>query len=103
MGQAGGHEGEPAALEHLLLVADSHLEASGEDVERLLLLVVDVQRRPTVRRDLDDEVVEGAARVVAGDLEDEVAARGRTAASGRRRGRGTWDGGWSASRVTSSI
>ena len=46
-------------------------------MEGLLLAVVDVQRRAAVGRDLDDEIVEGAAGVVAGDLEDEVAAGAR--------------------------
>ena len=50
------------------------LKRPGEDVDRLLLRVMDVERRAAVRRDLDDEVVERAAGVVAGDLEDEIAA-----------------------------
>jgi hypothetical protein len=36
--------------------------------------VVDVERRAAMRRNLDDEVVEGAPGVVTGDLEDEIAA-----------------------------
>jgi hypothetical protein len=36
--------------------------------------VVHVQRRAAPRRDLDDEIVERAARVLAGDFEDEVPA-----------------------------
>ena len=63
---------KPPLLEHVLFVADANLEAAGEDVDRLLLRVVDVERRPAVRRHLHDEVVEGAAGLVAGDLEDEV-------------------------------
>jgi hypothetical protein len=35
--------------------------------------MVDVQRRAAVGRDLDDDVVERAGGVVAGDLEDEIA------------------------------
>jgi hypothetical protein len=42
-----------------------HFEPPFEDVDRLLLRVMDVQRRPTVRRDLDREVVEGPAGVLA--------------------------------------
>jgi hypothetical protein len=48
------------------------LVAALQNVDRLLLLVVDMQGRATVRCDLDDEVVEGATGVLAGDLEDEV-------------------------------
>ena len=43
-------------------VADPHLEAAGQDMNRLLLPVMNMERRPTVGRDLDDEVIEGAAR-----------------------------------------
>lgn len=52
--QSGRHERKAAALEHALLFADSHLEAAGEDMERLFLRVVDVQRRAAVWRRLDD-------------------------------------------------
>ena len=61
-------------------------------------VVVDVERRPAVRSDLDDEVVERAAGVVAGDLEDEIAAGAGLQSQAVVRGRGTWDGAWSASR-----
>ncbi len=37
--------------------------------------MVDVERRPTLWSDFDGEVVERAAGVLAGDLEDEVASR----------------------------
>jgi hypothetical protein len=74
MRQAGRHEREAASFQHTLLFADPDLEAAGEDVERLLLLVVDVKGRAASRRDLDHEIVERAAGVVAGDLEDEIAA-----------------------------
>jgi hypothetical protein len=66
--------GEPALREAERLVADLNLEPSPQDVDGLLLPVMYVQGRPAVRRDLDDEVVEGAAGLVAGDLEDEIAA-----------------------------
>ena len=41
-------------------------------MDRLLLPVVDVQGRAAVRCNLDDEVIECAAGVLAGDFEDEV-------------------------------
>ena len=68
MRQSGRHEREAALFEHCLFVPDAHLEAPGEDVDRLFLRVVDVEWRPAVRCDLDDEVIERAAGVVAGDL-----------------------------------
>ena len=43
-------------------------------MEGLLLAVMDVQGRAAVGGDLDDEVVEGATGVVAGELEDKIAA-----------------------------
>ena len=66
--------GEAALLACGSLVADLDLVAPLQSVDRLLLLVVDVERRPTLRSDLDDEVVEGAAGVLAGDLEDEISS-----------------------------
>ena len=74
MRQPDGMNAKPPFSSTGLFVPDAHLEAAGEDVDRLFLRVVDVERRPAVRRDLDDEVVERAAGVVAGDLEDEIAA-----------------------------
>ena len=71
--QTGGHERETASLQYLLLVVYANLEAAGENVERLLLLMMDMKRRTAVRCDFHHEVVEGSGRVVAGDLEDEVA------------------------------
>jgi hypothetical protein len=44
-------------------------------VDRFFLVVVNVQRRTAVRRDLDDEVVERSAGIRAGDLKDQVATR----------------------------
>ena len=48
-----------------------------QNMDRLFLLVVHMQRRAAVRRDLDDEVVKRACCVFAGDLEDEIASRAR--------------------------
>src|SRR5215471_1491101 len=59
------------------LVADLDLVAAGEDMDRLLLKMVHMKRRPAVRRDLDDEVVESPAGVLSGDLEDEITPRAR--------------------------
>ena len=67
--------GEAALIELEELVADPDLEAPLQDVDRLLLLVVHVQRGPAFRCDFDGEVVEGATGVLAGDLEDEVSSR----------------------------
>ena len=66
---------EAAFIEFEGLFADPDLEAPAQDVDRLLLLVVDVQRGPAVWGDFDREVVEGAAGVLSGDLEDEVSSR----------------------------
>ncbi len=59
----------------MLLVGDANLESAGEHVKRLLLAVMDVQGRAAVGGDIDEEVVEGATGVVAGELEDKIAAR----------------------------
>ena len=73
----GRQVGEAAFIELEGLFADADLEAPAEDVDCLLLLVVDVQRRPAVRRDFDGEVVERASGVLAGDLENKVSPRAR--------------------------
>jgi hypothetical protein len=72
---AGRQVGEPAHVEVERLVADGHPVAAGQHVDRLLLPVVHVQRRPAAGRDLDDEVVERPSRVVARHLEHEVPPR----------------------------
>jgi len=59
------------------LLAHPDLEAAALDVDGLVAVVVHVQRRPSVRRDLADEVVDRAAGVLARDLEDQVPARTR--------------------------
>jgi hypothetical protein len=51
-----GGAGKAARVERVEVVADANPEAAAEDVDRLLLAVVYVQRRPTVPCDLDDEV-----------------------------------------------
>jgi hypothetical protein len=56
------------------LFADPDFVLAPEDVDRFLLLVVDVEWRATPWCDLDDEVVEGAAGVLPGDLEDEISS-----------------------------
>ena len=66
---------EAALIELEELVADPDLEAPLQDMDRLLLLVVHVQRGSAFRRDFDGEVVEGAAGVLSGDLEDEISSR----------------------------
>jgi hypothetical protein len=43
-------------------------------MDGLFLLVVYVERRTAMRRDLDDEVVERPAGVLARDLKDQIAA-----------------------------
>ena len=69
--------GKAALIELEELVADPDLEAPRQDMDRLLLLVVHVQRGSAFRRDFDCEVVKGAAGVLSGDLEDEVSSRAR--------------------------
>jgi hypothetical protein len=69
---AGRKVGEASFSQVERLVPDLDLVAAGEDVDRLLLVMVDMERRSAVRRDLDDEVVEGPAGVLSGDLEDEI-------------------------------
>jgi hypothetical protein len=61
----------------VVLVADPNFEAPAHDVDGLFLAVVDVERRAAVWPDLDDEVVECAVGLLAGDLEDQVAPRTR--------------------------
>ena len=70
-----GEIGEASFLAGEVVFADLDLVAALQDVDRLLLLVVDMQGRATVRSDLDDEVVESATCVLAGDLEDQVSPR----------------------------
>ena len=65
--------GEAALLELEDVLTDLDLVPASQNVDRLFLLVVNMQRRTAVWRDLDDEVVEGATGVVAGDLENEIA------------------------------
>src|SRR5262249_38509173 len=73
--QARRQIGEAPALERVQLVPDPDLEAPAEDVDRLFLPAGAVQRRTAMRWDLDDEVVECAAGVVARELEHEIAPR----------------------------
>ena len=73
MRQAGREVRESARLEDVDLIADPDLELAGQDMDRLFLSVVDVQRRTPAGPDLDDEVVKRPGRVLAGDLEDQVA------------------------------
>jgi hypothetical protein len=64
--------GEPAHVELEDLLADPDPEPPLQDVDRLLLLVVDVERGSAFGRDFDGEVVEGAICVIAGELENQV-------------------------------
>src|SRR5215467_8263005 len=73
----GREVGEASFSEAERLVADLDLVGAGEDVDRLLLMVVHMKRRSAVRCDLDDEVVESLAGVLSGDLEHEIAPRAR--------------------------
>jgi hypothetical protein len=57
------------------IVADPYLERAVDHVDRLVLEVVHVKRRPAVRGDLDDEVLEQPVCLVARQLEDQIAAR----------------------------
>ena len=66
--------GETTLVDRERLVADLDFEAPFERVDCLLLFVVDVERRPALLTDLDDEVVESAAGVLPGDLEDEISS-----------------------------
>ena len=75
MGNFRRQVGKAALVELEELLADPDLEPPGQDMDRLLLPVVHVQRGPAFRRDFDGEVVEGAAGVLSGDLEDEVSSR----------------------------
>ena len=72
---AGREVGKAARLDVELPLADPDLEATLDGVEGFVLVVVDVQGRAAVGRDLADEVIDGASGVLAGDLEDEVPAR----------------------------
>ena len=71
------HERKPAFVTAEDLVAHGDLESTFQDVDCLVLFVMDVERRASVRRHFDDEVVEGAGRVIAGGLEDEVSPGSR--------------------------
>jgi hypothetical protein len=73
----GRQVGETSFAEVERLITDPDLVLAGEDVDRLLLDVVHMQRRPAVRCDLDDEVVKGSARVLSGDLENQIPTRAR--------------------------
>ena len=72
---AGRQVGKAARLDDEALLADLDLEATVDGVEGLVLVVMDVQGWAAMGRDFADEVIEGAAGVLAGDLEDEVSAR----------------------------
>ena len=92
---------EAALIELEDLLADPDLEAPAQDMDRLLLLVVDVQRGPAVRRDFDGEVVEGATGVLAGDLEDEVSPRARLQPQAVVGGEDCIQRWWSSLRISS--
>src|SRR6266566_2155506 len=55
------------------LVADEESELALEDVERLVLVVVDVQRGPAAARVVDLDLREGVAGLGAGDLDGDSA------------------------------
>jgi hypothetical protein len=44
---------------------------------RFLLLVVNVKRGASLRRDLNDKIIEGSTCIFAGDFKDEIPARAR--------------------------
>ena len=68
-------EREATRLQHGGLVAAANLEASLEHMDGLLLDVMNVEGWPALRGNLHDEVIEQAACVLSGQLEDQVAAR----------------------------
>ncbi len=71
---AGGEVRKPAAFERVFLIADPHLETTAQDVDGLVLVVVDVERRSTVRRDLAEEVVKRVPGVLAREFEHEISS-----------------------------
>ena len=56
-------------------LADSDLVLAFQNMDRFLLLVLDMQRRASFGRNLDYKMVEGSARIFARDLENEIPAR----------------------------
>jgi hypothetical protein len=58
MRNLGRQVGKAALIQREGLLADPDLEAPRQDVDRLLLLVVHVQRRPAFRRDSDGEYLQ---------------------------------------------
>ena len=78
MGHPGREIGEPALVAFEDLITDADLVLALEDVDRLLLPVVNMQRGAPMRRNLDDEVVKGSTGVFASDLEDQVATWTKT-------------------------
>src|SRR5689334_3161262 len=53
-------------------LTNPNLEPSFDHMDRLLLSVVDMQGRTSMRRDPDHKVIEGSIRVVTCHLEDEI-------------------------------
>jgi hypothetical protein len=66
---------EAAFLTVKYFVSDLDFVLAFQNMDRFLLLVVDMQWGTASRRDLDDKIIEGSTGIFARDLEDEILAR----------------------------